>query len=129
MDLLFIDVEILCLQIARSNKEGFLATCRDLFAAKLSGTLTRKMLAKGKKAVATIETITKLASRESSLSALVTSIVQCMPMRPVFATRATVDENGGKYLNEDDDPRTVGLKRAGIYTDPRLKLVALRFQG
>jgi hypothetical protein len=87
------------------------------------------MLAKGKKAVATIDTITKLAARESSLSALVTSIVQFMPMRPVFATRATVDENGGKYLNEDDDPRTVRLERARIYTGQRIKLVTLHFQG
>lgn len=94
-------------QISRSNKEGFLATCRGVFAAKVSGTLCRKTLAKGKKAVAAIDTLIKLASRETSLSALVTSVVQCLPARPAFATRAAVDESGGKYLNEDDDPRTV----------------------
>lgn len=27
--------------------------------------------------------------------------------RPVFNSRAVVDEDGGKLLNEDDDPRTV----------------------
>ncbi|GAQ83934.1 ATP-dependent DNA helicase [Klebsormidium nitens] len=94
-------------KMSRSNKEGFLATCRGVFAAKVSGTLCRKTLAKGKKAVAAIDTLIKLASRETSLSALVTSVVQCLPARPAFAARAAVDESGGKYLNEDDDPRTL----------------------
>ncbi|KAJ7536016.1 hypothetical protein O6H91_12G053800 [Diphasiastrum complanatum] len=94
-------------KLANSMKCPFLQAARNIFTAKISGTFSRRQLCQGKKVITSIDMVQRLVKKEQSLSALITAVVNLLPQRTVFQTRAIVDENGGKLLNEDDDPRSI----------------------
>ncbi|XP_057852719.2 ATP-dependent DNA helicase SRS2-like protein At4g25120 isoform X1 [Cryptomeria japonica] len=94
-------------KVAKSTKCGFFAAAHDIFTAKVSGMFNRRQLAQGRRVLFIIQTIQKLVHKEKSLSAVVTSAVNFIPQKFQFEKRAIVDEDGGKLLNEDEDPRSV----------------------
>jgi hypothetical protein len=94
-------------KVVKTNACTFQQAAQTVFTAKVSGTFSRRQLALGRRVLTSINMVHRLAHNEKSLSGLVTAVVNLLPQRPVFNTRAVVDENGGKLLNEDDDPRTV----------------------
>ncbi|XP_057852723.2 ATP-dependent DNA helicase SRS2-like protein At4g25120 isoform X2 [Cryptomeria japonica] len=93
-------------KVAKSTKCGFFAAAHDIFTAKVSGMFNRRQLAQGRRVLFIIQTIQKLVHKEKSLSAVVTSAVNFIPQKFQFEKRAIVDEDGGKLLNEDEDPRS-----------------------
>ncbi|CAK9219309.1 unnamed protein product [Sphagnum troendelagicum] len=94
-------------KVVKTNACTFQQAAQTVFTAKVSGTFSRRQLALGRRVLTSINMVHRLAHKEKSLSGLITAVVNLLPQRPVFNTRAVVDENGGKLLNEDDDPRTV----------------------
>ncbi|KAG0585848.1 hypothetical protein KC19_2G043800 [Ceratodon purpureus] len=94
-------------KIAKASKSSFRQAAQTIFSAKVSGTFSRKQLALGRRVLTSLDMVHRLAHKERSLSGLLTAVVNLLPQRPVFNSRAVVDEDGGKLLNEDDDPRTV----------------------
>ncbi|XP_024395416.1 ATP-dependent DNA helicase SRS2-like protein At4g25120 isoform X5 [Physcomitrium patens] len=95
-------------KVAKSSNTSFHQAAQTIFTAKVSGTFSRKQLALGRRVLTSVNMVHCLAHKvERSLSGLVTAVVNLLPQRPVFNSRAVVDEDGGKLLNEDDDPRTV----------------------
>ncbi|KAH9321467.1 hypothetical protein KI387_016106, partial [Taxus chinensis] len=94
-------------KIANSTKCGFLTAAKDIFTAKVSGMFNRRQLAQGRRVLFIIDMIQKLVHKEKSLSAIVTSAVNFLPQKFLFEKRAILDEDGGKLLNEDEDPRSV----------------------
>ena len=57
----------------------FLGAARLIFGAKLSGVLSKIELACGRKALATLELVSRLSGREPSLSALITAAAGLLP--------------------------------------------------
>lgn len=94
-------------KVANSTKCGFLMAAREIFTAKVSGTFNRRQLAQGRRVLFIIDTIYNLVRKERSLSAIVTSAVNFIPQKFLFEKRAIIDEDSGKFLNEEDDPRSV----------------------
>lgn len=94
-------------KVANSTKCGFLMAAREIFTSKVSGTFNRRQLAQGRRVLFIIDTIYKLVRKERSLSAIVTSAVNFIPQKFLFEKRAIIDEDSGKFLNEEDDPRSV----------------------
>ncbi|XP_024520223.1 ATP-dependent DNA helicase SRS2-like protein At4g25120 isoform X1 [Selaginella moellendorffii] len=86
---------------------SFLEAAEIIFTAKVSGTFSRRQLSQGRKVLTTVEMVKRLAAKEQSLSSLVTAVLNMLPQRRAFESRAIVDESGGKLLNEDEDCRTV----------------------
>ncbi|CAM6107427.1 unnamed protein product [Calypogeia fissa] len=94
-------------KIAKSKACDFHQAAVEIFSAKISGTFNRRQLALGRKVLASIRTMAHVVSKEQSLSAVVTTAATLLPQRPIFDKRAVVTEDGGKLLNEDEDPRTI----------------------
>ncbi|KAG6544381.1 hypothetical protein Mapa_014215 [Marchantia paleacea] len=94
-------------KISRSKNCDFLQAASEIFTAKVSGTFTRRQLALGRKVLSSINTVKHLVSKEQSLSAVISSVANLLPQRPIFDTRAVITEDGRRLLNEDEDSRTV----------------------
>ncbi|KAJ3678702.1 hypothetical protein LUZ60_002505 [Juncus effusus] len=94
-------------KISTARKCGFLEAARDIFTAKISGTFKRVQLTQGRKVLSTIDMISKLIQREQSISVVVSSVADMLPQKYLLEQRAIVDVDGGKFLNEDHDLRSV----------------------
>ncbi|XP_078148491.1 P-loop containing nucleoside triphosphate hydrolases superfamily protein [Carex rostrata] len=94
-------------KISYARKCGFLLAARDIFSAKISGTFKRAQLTQGRKVLSTLDMISKLVQREQSISVVVTSAADVLPQKYLLEQRATVNVDGGKFLNEDHDIRSV----------------------
>ncbi|MCO5600450.1 hypothetical protein L7F22_054563 [Adiantum nelumboides] len=94
-------------KVAKASQIGFLETARSVFTAKVSGMFSRRQLACGKKVLSVIDAVHKLVRKEPSLSTVVTTVVNLIPQRAAFKKQAVLDVDEGKFLNEDDDPRSV----------------------
>ncbi|XAR66087.1 DNA helicase [Bertholletia excelsa] len=94
-------------KISTVRKCTFLSAACDIFSAKISGTFKRSQLAQGRKVLSTLEMISKLVHREHSISAVMTSVANMIPQKYLLEQRAVLDIDGGKFLNEDNDIRSV----------------------
>uniref|UniRef100_A0A7N0UHR9 DNA 3'-5' helicase n=1 Tax=Kalanchoe fedtschenkoi TaxID=63787 RepID=A0A7N0UHR9_KALFE len=94
-------------KISMTQKCSFLSAATDIFNAKVSGTLKRNQLTQGRKTLSTLNMISKLAHREQSISAVITSVANLIPQKYLLDQRAVIDVDGGKLLNEDNDVRSV----------------------
>ncbi|KAI5076072.1 hypothetical protein GOP47_0008137 [Adiantum capillus-veneris] len=94
-------------KVAKASQSEFLEAARRVFTAKVSGMFSRRQLASGRKVLSVIDAVGKLVRKESSLSTVVTTVVNLIPQRSAFQKRAVQNVDEGKFLNEDDDPRTV----------------------
>ncbi|CAM8908704.1 unnamed protein product [Rhodiola kirilowii] len=94
-------------KISMSRKCSFLSAASDIFKAKVSGTLKRSQLTQGRRVLSTLDMIAKLAHREQSISAVITSVANMIPQKYLLDQRAVMDVDGGKLLNEDNDIRSV----------------------
>ncbi|CAL0316752.1 unnamed protein product [Lupinus luteus] len=94
-------------KISTVRKCSFLSAACDIFSAKVSGTFKRSQLTHGRKVLMTLEMISKLVQREKSISAIITSVANLIPEKYLLEKRATIDVDGGKLLNEDNDIRSV----------------------
>ncbi|KAK9293210.1 hypothetical protein L1049_021199 [Liquidambar formosana] len=94
-------------KISTIRKCSFISAACDIFGAKISGTFKRSQLTQGRKVLFTLEMISKLAHREQSISAVITSVANMLPQKYLLEQRAVADADGGKLLNEDTDLRSV----------------------
>lgn len=94
-------------KISTSRKCSFLLAAQEIFSAKISGTFKRKQLTEGLKVLSTLDIILKLAHREQSISAVITSVANMLPQKYLLEQQAIVDVDEGKLLNEDNDLRSV----------------------
>ncbi|KAJ4778517.1 ATP-dependent DNA helicase PcrA [Rhynchospora pubera] len=94
-------------KISYARKCGFLLAARDIFSAKISGTFKRAQLTQGRKVLSTIDMLSKLVQREQSISVVISSVADVLPQKYLLEQRATLDVDGGKFLNEDHDLRSV----------------------
>uniref|UniRef100_A0A803P259 DNA 3'-5' helicase n=1 Tax=Cannabis sativa TaxID=3483 RepID=A0A803P259_CANSA len=94
-------------KISTVRKCSFISAACDIFSAKVSGTFKRSQLTQGRKVLITLEMISKLVNREQSISAVITSVANMVPQKYLLEQRAVVDVDAGKYLNEDNDIRSV----------------------
>ncbi|PON60028.1 DNA helicase [Parasponia andersonii] len=94
-------------KISTVRKCSFVSAACDIFSAKISGTFKRSQLTQGRKVLFTLEMISKLVHREQSISAVITSVANMVPQRYHLEQRAVNDVDAGKYLNEDNDIRSV----------------------
>lgn len=94
-------------KISTVRKCSFIAAACDVFSAKISGTFKRSQLTQGRKVLSTLQMISKLVHREQSISAVITSVANMVPQKYLLEQRAVVDSDGGKWLNEDSDLRSV----------------------
>ncbi|KAK7278542.1 hypothetical protein RJT34_23572 [Clitoria ternatea] len=94
-------------KISTIRKCSFLSTASDIFSAKISGTFKRSELTHGRKVLTTLEMISKFVQREKSISAIITSVTNMIPEKYLLEKRAVIDVDGGTYLNEDYDIRSV----------------------
>ncbi|GLU20859.1 hypothetical protein SLE2022_370370 [Rubroshorea leprosula] len=94
-------------KISTIRKCSFISAASDIFNAKISGTFKRSQLTKGRKVLLTLDMISKLVQREQSISAVITSVANMIPQKYLLEQRAVIDVDGGKYLNEDSDLRSV----------------------
>ncbi|GBG92397.1 hypothetical protein CBR_g55304 [Chara braunii] len=94
-------------KVARAYNKKFLEAAQAIFGGKVSGTFTKRQLNQGKKTLAAIQTLCLQSLKEHSLSSFVGTVTKMIPQRAVFESKAVIDENGGKLLNEDSDPRSV----------------------
>ncbi|KAK7840511.1 atp-dependent dna helicase srs2-like protein [Quercus suber] len=94
-------------KISTIRKCSFILAASDIFCAKLSGTFKRSQLTQGRKVLSTLEMISKLVNREQSISAIITSVANMVPQKYLLEQRAVIDVDGGKFLNEDNDIRSV----------------------
>ncbi|XP_029128591.1 ATP-dependent DNA helicase SRS2-like protein At4g25120 isoform X3 [Cajanus cajan] len=94
-------------KISTIRKCSFLSAAADIFSAKISGTFKRSELTHGRKVLMTLEMISKFIHREKSLSAIITSVANMIPEKYLLEKRAILDVDGGTFLNEDYDIRSV----------------------
>ncbi|XP_014513588.1 ATP-dependent DNA helicase SRS2-like protein At4g25120 [Vigna radiata var. radiata] len=94
-------------KISTIRKCSFLSAASDIFSAKISGTFKRSELTHGRKVLTTLEMISKLTQREKSISAIITSVANMIPEKYLLEQRAITDVDGGTFLNEDYDMRSV----------------------
>ncbi|XP_062092243.1 ATP-dependent DNA helicase SRS2-like protein At4g25120 [Humulus lupulus] len=94
-------------KVSNARKCSFISAACDIFSAKISGTFKRSQLTQGRKVLITLEMISKLVSREQSISVVITSVANMVPQKYLLEQRAVVDVDAGKYLNEDNDIRSV----------------------
>ncbi|KAK4777262.1 hypothetical protein SAY87_017449 [Trapa incisa] len=94
-------------KISTIRKCSFLTAAFDIFNAKISGTFKRSQLTQGRKLLSTLDMIKDIVQREQSLSTVITSVANMIPQRFLLEQRAIVDNDGGKFLNEDSDLRSV----------------------
>ncbi|KAJ0111618.1 hypothetical protein Patl1_01396 [Pistacia atlantica] len=121
-------------KISTIRKCRFVSAACDIFNAKISGTFKRLpgvkkdhnnlifchlavfysandlllrwcQLTQGRKVLSTIDMISKLVHREQSISAVITSVANMVPQKYLLEQRAVVNSDGGKLLNEDNDPQ------------------------
>ncbi|KAL9247425.1 hypothetical protein vseg_020857 [Gypsophila vaccaria] len=94
-------------KVSTIRKSTFISAASDIFNAKISGTFKRSQLSQGRKVLVTLEMISKLVSREQSISSVVTSIANLIPQKYLLEQRAVINCDGVKLLNEDNDLRSV----------------------
>ncbi|KAK4284023.1 hypothetical protein QN277_000911 [Acacia crassicarpa] len=94
-------------KISTIRKCSFLSAACEIFNAKISGTFKRSQLVHARKVLVTLEMISKLVQQESSISAVISSVANMIPEKYLLEQRAVVDVDGGTYLNEDCDVRSV----------------------
>ncbi|XP_057970940.1 ATP-dependent DNA helicase SRS2-like protein At4g25120 isoform X2 [Malania oleifera] len=94
-------------KISTVRKCSFISVARDIFSAKISGTFKRSQLTQGRKVLFTLEMISKLICEEQSVSTVITSAANLLPQKYLLEQRAVIDVDGGKFLNEDCDLRSV----------------------
>ncbi|PIM99621.1 DNA helicase [Handroanthus impetiginosus] len=94
-------------KVSTVRKCSFISAACDIFSAKISGTFKRNQLTQGRKVLLTLDMISKLVSREQSISAIITSVANMIPQKYLLEQRAVLDVDGGKLLNEDNDLRSV----------------------
>ncbi|GJV64031.1 ATP-dependent DNA helicase SRS2-like protein [Tanacetum coccineum] len=94
-------------KVSTARKCSFISAASDIFSAKVSGTFKRPLLTQGRKVLGTLDIISKLAHREQSISAVITSVANMIPQKYLLEQRAVVDNDGGKLLNEEHDLRSV----------------------
>ncbi|XP_024029713.1 ATP-dependent DNA helicase SRS2-like protein At4g25120 [Morus notabilis] len=94
-------------KISTVRKCSFISAACDIFSAKISGTFKRSQLTQGRKVLSMLEMISKLVHREQSISAVIISVANLVPQRYLLEQRAVIDVDGGKYLNEENDIRSV----------------------
>ncbi|PWA91794.1 DNA helicase, UvrD/REP type, P-loop containing nucleoside triphosphate hydrolase [Artemisia annua] len=94
-------------KISTARKCSFISAASDILGAKVSGTFKRPHLTQGRKVLGTLDIISKLAHREQSISAVITSVANMIPQKYLLEQRAVVDNDGGKLLNEEHDLRSV----------------------
>ncbi|KAL8520279.1 hypothetical protein ACS0TY_010995 [Phlomoides rotata] len=94
-------------KVSTVRKCTFISAACDIFSSKISGTFKRSQLTQGRKVLLTLDMISKLVSREQSISAVITSVANMIPQKYLLEQRAVLDVDGGKLLNEDNDIRSV----------------------
>ncbi|XP_074583383.1 ATP-dependent DNA helicase SRS2-like protein At4g25120 isoform X2 [Curcuma longa] len=94
-------------RISSARKCSFLAVAKDIFLAKVSGTFKRSQLTQGRKVLFSLDMLSTLVRRESSISMVISSAANMLPQKYLLEKRAIVDVEGGKFLNEDNDLRSV----------------------
>ncbi|XP_042408624.1 ATP-dependent DNA helicase SRS2-like protein At4g25120 isoform X1 [Zingiber officinale] len=94
-------------RISSARQCSFLAAAKDIFHAKVSGTFKRSQLTQGRKVLFSLDMISTLVRRESSISMVISSAANMLPQKYLLEKRAIVDAEGGKFLNEDNDLRSV----------------------
>ncbi|KAK9102820.1 hypothetical protein Sjap_020074 [Stephania japonica] len=94
-------------KISTVKKCNFISAATDIFTAKISGTFKRSQLTQGRKVLLSLDMISKLVQRERSISSVVTSVANMLPQKYLLEQRAILDVDGGKYLNEESDFRSI----------------------
>ncbi|KAK9148487.1 hypothetical protein Scep_007244 [Stephania cephalantha] len=94
-------------KISSVKKCSFISAASDIFTAKISGTFKRSQLTQGRKVLLALDMISKLVQREQSISSVVTSVANMLPQKYLLEQRAILDVDGGKYLNEESDFRSI----------------------
>ncbi|XP_028553260.1 ATP-dependent DNA helicase SRS2-like protein At4g25120 isoform X2 [Dendrobium catenatum] len=93
-------------KISTFRKTTFRYAAIDVFGAKISGTFKRAQLTQGRRVLSTLGMLADLVRKEQSISVVISSAANMLPQRRLLEQRAIVDVEDGKYLNEDNDPRS-----------------------
>ncbi|KAK1603589.1 hypothetical protein QYE76_018503 [Lolium multiflorum] len=94
-------------KISLARKCSFISAATDIFSAKVSGTFKRAQITQGRKVLSTLYSLSKFVEREQSVSAVISSVGNMLPQQYLLEKRAVIDNDGGKFLNEDNDIRSV----------------------
>ncbi|KAM0878841.1 hypothetical protein ACQ4PT_034615 [Festuca glaucescens] len=93
-------------KISLARKCSFISAATDIFSAKVSGTFKRAQITQGRKVLSTLYSLSKFVEREQSVSAVISSVGNMLPQQYLLEKRAVIDNDGGKFLNEDNDIRS-----------------------
>lgn len=93
-------------KISSARKSNFFSAATDVFSAKISGTFKRAQLTQGRKVLSALDMLSTMVRKEQSISVVISSAANMLPQKRLLENRAIIDVESGKYLNEDDDPRS-----------------------